>query len=113
MQYEVENGLLLDHPNVKCKSVPNIIIKIVLIISNFKIELFLGIYNSSLYVYIIKSFNVLRTKLKNQRFFSKFVRAPNLWNKFVCKVFYIIEKSVWLSYYIKNNCQTLYKFGKN
>lgn len=37
------NGLLLDHPNVKCKSVPNIIIKIVLIISNFKIELFLDI----------------------------------------------------------------------
>ena len=32
-----------------------------------------------------------RTNLKNQRFFSKFVRAPNLWNKFVCIVFYIIE----------------------
>ena len=32
-----------------------------------------------------------RTNLKNQRFFSKFVRAPNLWNKFVCNVFYILE----------------------
>ena len=56
------NGLLLDHPKVKCKSVPTTSIKIALIISNLSIELFLVIYKSSLYVYMLKSFNMLLKK---------------------------------------------------
>jgi hypothetical protein len=38
--------LLLDHPNVKCKIVPSTITKIVLKISNFKIDFALFIYAS-------------------------------------------------------------------
>ena len=46
------NILLLDHLYVKCKSVPNTITKIVLIISNINIEFFFLHYSSHIINYI-------------------------------------------------------------